>query len=225
VGVEPTSAALQAAAWPSGPSVNGQKPSCPRQESNPALDLRRVVCISVTLRGHSSESIPTWTRTRAQTFGGSDAIRYTIGIHVSRAEAQGFEPCTAALETAYSPRSTPLSIGHQHDQGVRGDLNPPPSPSQGGVLPITPRTPSSEPNQSEWSRVDSNHRFSPRQRDVFAARPRDHYQPVPRPGFEPGTSRSRRGCPTDTKTESPKAYLRTMVPSALNVHASMNRTY
>ena len=77
----------------------------PRQESNLALDLRRVVCapihfedvtcfqrpteesnLALQFRGlpcdptHSlGVSIPTWNRTRTWTFGGSDAIRYTIG--------------------------------------------------------------------------------------------------------------------------------------------------
>jgi hypothetical protein len=151
VGVEPTSAALQAAACPSGPSVIADW-ECPRQELNLVYDLRKVVCGSGTLRGRK----------------GTHVIR----VGRKRAEAQGFEPCRAALDTACSPRSTPLSTGRAGDQGVRGDLNPPPSPSQGGVLPITPRTPSRS-RSTKWSRVDSNHRSPPRQRGVFAAKRRD----------------------------------------------------
>ena len=42
VGVEPTSTGLQPVAWPSGSSII--RKACPRQESNLALDLRRVAC-------------------------------------------------------------------------------------------------------------------------------------------------------------------------------------
>src|SRR5262249_4632883 len=66
VGIEPTSAGLQPAASPSGSSVD----QCPRQESNLVRDLRTVACFRHTPR---TVSIPTWIRTRAQTFGGSDA--------------------------------------------------------------------------------------------------------------------------------------------------------
>jgi hypothetical protein len=50
MGVEPTSTGLQPVAWPSGSSIICK--ACPRQESNLALDLRRVACESTTLRGH-----------------------------------------------------------------------------------------------------------------------------------------------------------------------------
>jgi hypothetical protein len=132
---------------------------CPRQESNLVFDLRRVACIRHTPRTiitstpprnrtsscsfercralrHTRKAlcyrnIPTWTRTRAWTFGESDAIRYTIGIQFIRADdwictsisrftepepfyveprrqarVRGVEPREAVLEAACSPRST-----------------------------------------------------------------------------------------------------------------------
>ena len=81
---------------------------CSRQESNLVFDLRKVACESSTLRERLIQypaeesnlarrlrkpscilhtrrafcvSIPTWTRTRAWTFGESNAIRYTIGTY------------------------------------------------------------------------------------------------------------------------------------------------
>ena len=59
-----------------------QESECPRQELNLVHDLRRVVCESVTLRGHDQ--------------------------NVSR--GQGFEPCPRVLEARCSPRSTPLFV-------------------------------------------------------------------------------------------------------------------
>ena len=56
-GVEPASAVLQAAGRQSqAPCVlrSSLARPCPRWESNPVLDLRRVVCASVTPRGRSS---------------------------------------------------------------------------------------------------------------------------------------------------------------------------
>ena len=49
MGVEPTWTGLQPAAWPSGPGVVSPRfrrtvDRCPRRESNPAFDLRKVAC-------------------------------------------------------------------------------------------------------------------------------------------------------------------------------------
>ena len=49
----------------------------PVQESNLVPRLRKPLCAPKHLR---ATSIPTWIRTRTRTFGGSDAILYTIGI-------------------------------------------------------------------------------------------------------------------------------------------------
>ena len=49
----------------------------PVQESNLVSRFRKPLCAPKHLR---ATSIPTWIRTRARTFGGSDAIHYTIGI-------------------------------------------------------------------------------------------------------------------------------------------------
>lgn len=148
------------------PSAFRVRPQCPRQESNLAYDRRRVACLHHTPR---TISIPTWTRTRAQTFGGSDAsatpsgqnergsgtaergtVRHSafplprsaferagggIRTHINRitgavpfcveprrrsAGAQGFEPCAAVLEAAYSPRSTLLQV-RSGECGVRSE--------------------------------------------------------------------------------------------------------
>lgn len=53
---------------------------CLADESNVVLELRRLPCASATLARQRYVSIPTWIRTRTRTFGGSDAILYTIGI-------------------------------------------------------------------------------------------------------------------------------------------------
>ena len=136
---------------------------CSRQESNLVFDLRKVACESSTLRERLIQypaeesnlarrlrrpscirhtrraicvSVPTWTRTRAWTFGGSNAIRYTIGTYQraddwirtsmlpltrrtpfsveprrqsaagAAARARGFEPHASVLEADCSPRST-----------------------------------------------------------------------------------------------------------------------
>ena len=100
---------------------------CPRQELNLVLDLRRVVCESGTPQGRftsvprrgveprlavsntavlvrhtrkasPSSTIPTWIRTRARTFGGSDAIRYTIGIQSFKEPTTGFAPASTCLQ-------------------------------------------------------------------------------------------------------------------------------
>lgn len=103
MGVEPTSIGLQPIALPSGSSVSqkvslpgvepdlrpsqsrvlsltlqGQIIEYPAEEKNLARRLRKPSCIRHTRRA-TCVSIPTWTRTRAWTFGGSNAIRYTIG--------------------------------------------------------------------------------------------------------------------------------------------------
>ena len=64
VGVEPTFAGLQPAAWPSGSSVK-----YPRQESNLICDLRRVVCDPPH---PEDENIPARIRTGIQTLDESD---------------------------------------------------------------------------------------------------------------------------------------------------------
>ena len=109
----------QAVAWPSGSSVVYSKNKCPRQESNLVYDLRKVACLrhtprTITSNKHHNEesnpvlqhrrlpcfrhtrrachiSIPTGNRTRTWTFGGSNAIRYTIGNqgHPLAEEARG----------------------------------------------------------------------------------------------------------------------------------------
>ena len=56
----------------------------PTEESDLVLQLRRLPCFRHTRRANRA-NIPTWTRTRTWTFGGSNAIRYTIGID-SRAD-------------------------------------------------------------------------------------------------------------------------------------------
>lgn len=63
----------------------------PAEESDLVLQLRRLPCFRHTRRACHA-NIPTWNRTRHRreerwwwTFGGSDAIRYTIGTD-SRAD-------------------------------------------------------------------------------------------------------------------------------------------
>ena len=73
----------------------------PAEESNLVLQLRRLPCVRHTrkairsrieerMTAHASlrhhVHVPTWTRTRTWTFGGSDAIRYTIGTIIARAD-------------------------------------------------------------------------------------------------------------------------------------------
>ena len=104
------------------------EPQRPTEESNLVRQLRRLPCCQHTRRA----DVPTGNRTRAWTFGESNAIRYTIGTKSRRldshqhepvyktgaflsratsakAPVQGVEPCRAALETACSPGSTPVS--------------------------------------------------------------------------------------------------------------------
>lgn len=105
----------------------------PRRGIEPRLAASNAaVLIRHTRKALCFSSIPTWIRTRARTFGGSDAIRYTIGIQVHaraddwiptsinlftrqapfsveprrQARARGVEPRPSALETDCSPRST-----------------------------------------------------------------------------------------------------------------------
>ncbi len=65
------------------------------EESNPVLQLRTLPCFSGTLARRSFLSIPTWIRTRAWTFGGSNAIRYTIG---TQEPTTGFAPALPCLQ-------------------------------------------------------------------------------------------------------------------------------
>jgi hypothetical protein len=62
----------------------------PAEESNPVLQNRSLLCCPAHSQGKSPRSIPTWTRTRVWTFGGSNVIRYTIGT--SSASRPGIEP-------------------------------------------------------------------------------------------------------------------------------------
>lgn len=57
-------------------------------------------CSSSRLKSQASglANIPTWIRTRARTFGGSDAIRYTIGIQFLKEPTTGFAPASTCLQ-------------------------------------------------------------------------------------------------------------------------------
>lgn len=54
---------------------------CLTEESNLVWQLRTLPCYPSHSQGMSS--IPTWNRTRTWTFGGSNAIRYTIGTTIT----------------------------------------------------------------------------------------------------------------------------------------------
>jgi hypothetical protein len=124
VGVEPTSTGLQPVAWPSGSSIIGK--ACPRQESNLALDLRRVACApshpeDVSECSHtiprpgvepglaaSKAAVPSATlagsalarsRTWSATFGGSRANpSHSKGYESSSKPTAGLEPASTCLQ-------------------------------------------------------------------------------------------------------------------------------
>ncbi len=53
--------------------------SAPRRGVEPRLAESKSDVPSVTLAGQNAASIPTWSRTRTKTLGGSCAVRYTTG--------------------------------------------------------------------------------------------------------------------------------------------------
>src|SRR4029077_8371930 len=57
-----------------------------------------AVLIRHTRKALCFTSIPTWIRTRARTFGGSDAIPYTIGMQISQEPTTGFAPASTCLQ-------------------------------------------------------------------------------------------------------------------------------
>jgi hypothetical protein len=65
----------------------------PDLDSNQGLDLRRVQCYPLHHRDVSS--IPTWSRTRTWTLGGSGAVRYTIG---TQEPTTGLAPASSGLQ-------------------------------------------------------------------------------------------------------------------------------
>ena len=62
----------------------------PDLDSNQGLDLRRVRCYP--LHHRDIVSIPTWSRTRTWTLGGSRALRYTIGTWSRRLDLHQHHP-------------------------------------------------------------------------------------------------------------------------------------
>jgi hypothetical protein len=88
VGVEPTWTGLQPVAVPSGSSVTPLQ--CPRQESNPAFDFRRVACVCPP---HSEDSrtfnAPPRNWTSSCSLGNCRAVRHTRRATASR---PGIEP-------------------------------------------------------------------------------------------------------------------------------------
>ena len=128
------------------------------------------------------------------------------------AGGQGFEPCRAALEAACSPRSILLcgpgwvSSARMPNRGTRPDDQP---GNSGGVEPTTSAF--TEPRANRYTtNCIGPRRFGGRvilgglepplssvsgRRPTFG--PQDYvgarWAPVPRPGFEPGPPRSKRG--------------------------------
>ena len=98
-------------------TLHSQLSECLAEESNPVLRLRRPPCLRHT-RQAAAPSIPTWIRTRAWTFGGSNAVRYTIGTgaHSSPGCPRGIEPPPSASQTDVQE---PLHYGH-HISGRQG---------------------------------------------------------------------------------------------------------
>lgn len=93
---------------PPGRLAPASRRTCPRQESNLALDLRRVVCLPHTPRTFTRRNTPARSRTWTTAFEAPRAVRHTPGAS-HPAGAQGFEPCARVLEARCSPRSTPRS--------------------------------------------------------------------------------------------------------------------
>ncbi len=115
----PLQAALQAAAAPSGSSVNKH----PRQESDLVLDLRGVACESGTPRGHCTRSISVPRRAIEPRLADSKSavpIRHTRKAQVAR---PGIEPGLAASEAGV--RSGTLTGHSQPDPDLESnqDLN------------------------------------------------------------------------------------------------------
>jgi hypothetical protein len=77
----------------------------PRPAASKAA-MRSSTPAGLLLLSGLTKDVSTWIRTRTRTFGGSDAIRYTIETICSQARARGVEPREAVLEAAGSPRST-----------------------------------------------------------------------------------------------------------------------
>jgi hypothetical protein len=73
--------------------------SVPRRGIEPRLAVSNTaVLIRHTREAHCVSNIPTWIRTRARTFGGSDAIRHTIGIQTLQEPTTGFAPASTCLQ-------------------------------------------------------------------------------------------------------------------------------
>lgn len=171
MGVEPIWTGLQPVAWPSGSSVYQTNIKiCPRQESNLALDLRRVVCLRHTPRtgfhGNSTNNPPSGNRTQpcgfegrrasstlagsalarsrtwASTFGGSRAVRHTprAGFSSRGARIRTLSIRVGAGVLSYEDTPVCCDLWFPLDLMCLAGLEPAPSASQAGMLPLTPQT-------------------------------------------------------------------------------------
>jgi hypothetical protein len=140
VGVEPTVAGLQPAAWPSGSSVElvarpgiepGLRPSRGRvqsntltgckyrvRESNPVPQFRRLRCYPA--HPHGVVSISTWNRTRTWALGEPRAVRYTIEMWGRRLDSHQHDPVYKT--GAFLGRAT--SAKHERKQRKERESNP-----------------------------------------------------------------------------------------------------
>jgi hypothetical protein len=102
VGIEPTSTALQAAAWPSGSSIflNAE---CGIENNR----TKRIHCLLFRVLRSAFERAGGGGRTRIIRITGAAPFCVEPHRHLFLpARAQGFEPCPAVLEAACTPRRT-----------------------------------------------------------------------------------------------------------------------
>jgi hypothetical protein len=170
VGIEPTITGLQPVAWPFGSSVE-----YPRQESNLISDLRRVVCHPP----HSEDkSIPARIRTGSQTLEESDVAPLHHRDNKGR-RLDSHQHKAVYGTAAFLYRATSAQAGAQGFEPCRAALETACSPrstllSQGCPGGIEPAAATFTGSHAK----PLHHR---------------HHPSAPRPGFEPGTPRSKRG--------------------------------
>ena len=87
-----------------------------RPQVGPAVS--RTAVLSGTLAGHQLSVSRPAKRTRAWTFGGSNAIRYTIGASLVSEPTTGFAPASSGLQNRRLSQSS--HVGKHHAARARG---------------------------------------------------------------------------------------------------------
>ncbi len=109
-------------------------PSCPRQESNLVLDLRKVVCWSGTPRGRLFPHPPPGNRTRPCGFEDRRAPDTLARIRVPPMPSPGIEPGLQPSESCVLIRHTPRAFKMPHSMRARPKCaNHPRSPFPDGL--------------------------------------------------------------------------------------------